>query len=816
MTSATAASRLPVLVVDDDSALIRTLADILRFHGYDPSVAGTGEEGLALAASKVPALAVIDLRLPDMDGVELVSRLHALSELTEVVVLTGNASVESAVAAMQQHSVDYLLKPVNVEHLLHVASVATERWQRRHAEERLRRSDERFRKVVESDMLGITFWNAAGIYDANDAFLRIVGYDRIDLATGHITPRRLTPPEYAQVDARADAELRARGTITPYEKEYVTKNGKRVPVLVGASILQGPEYGAVAFVLDVTSRKQAEVALRMRARQQAAVADFGRRALVAESLNLVLTEAVTLIALTLDLPFSSVLERRTDGRNLVYRASTGWPGIRIGQTEVPITSDTQAGHTLLCNESVTVPDLAADSRFAGSAVLPREHGIGSGITTIIPGAVHPYGVLEAHDRKARDFTEDDVHFLESIAHVIGTVVERTRTEAAFRQAQRLEAVGRLASGVSHDFNNMLTAITGYAEIIKGGLGAGSELHPDVEEILQAAGRATALTRQLLAFSRQQVLEPRVLMLNDVVSGIENMLRRLMDGEGNAVELVTSLDPELGLIKADPGQLEQVIMNLVVNARDALPNGGRVTVETQNVELDPGQTMEIPIDMAGDYVMLAVTDNGIGMDPETRARIFEPFFTTKAEGKGTGLGLATVYGIVKQSDGEVYVYSEQGRGTTFKVFLPRIDERAGSEAQPPARAAVAGGTETILLAEDEDVIRRLAVRILERAGYRVLVASNGEEALQVAQQYNHPISMLITDMVMPKLDGRQLIERLRAKRPQIRVILLSGYTDMTVAGTGEPLPETHFLQKPFTADALARRVREVLDLRPRVR
>jgi PAS domain S-box-containing protein len=331
MRSTATTEPLSVLVVDDDSALIRTLADILRFHGYEPATAMTAREGLALAAEHPPALAIVDLRLPDMEGTELASRLHGLSEFTQVVVLTGNASVESAVAALRQHSVDYLLKPVNVERLLQVASLATERWQRHQAEERLRESDERFRRVVESDLLGIFFWDEGGIYDANDAFLSMVGQTRADLETGLLTESMLTPPEYGAVDVARERAIEARGVSAPYEKAFYTSDDGRVPVLVGAASLEGRVNGGVAFVLDISERKRAEHALEARAAQQAAVAAFGQRALASSDLGSLFHDAAVLVSETLDAPFSSVIEKRSNGGSLVLRAGVGWDRDAIGQ-----------------------------------------------------------------------------------------------------------------------------------------------------------------------------------------------------------------------------------------------------------------------------------------------------------------------------------------------------------------------------------------------------------------------------------------------------------------------------------------------------
>ncbi|MEX2153299.1 MAG: response regulator [Gemmatimonadaceae bacterium] len=813
MLSATRAEPLPVLVVDDDSALIRTLADILRMHGYAPSTAETGQAGLALARKTPPALAVIDLRLPDMDGMELASRLHALSELTEVVVLTGNASVESAVAALRENSVDYLLKPVNVEQLLNVASVATERWQRRQAEEKLRESDERFRRVVESNMLGIMFWNVNGdIYDANDAYLRMVGYTRDDVESGRLKWSTLTAPEYQELDRLKTAEVLERGVIAPYEKEYVRKDGSRVSILLGAAMLESTRDGGVAFVLDITGRVLAERALEARARQQAAVASFGQRALEMDGLAGLFDDAVKLVAETLALPFAGIFERRSDNLSLVLRAGVGWTPAQVGQLTVAISEETQAGYTLSRNKPTIVENMADEGRFGAGAQRLRDRDLESGITVVIPGPVAAFGVLAAHDRRPRKFTQDDLHFLQAIAHVLSTSVEHARTEASFRQTQRLEAVGQLASGVAHDFNNMLSAITAYGEMVRGALKTDDPVRDDVEEILKAAGRAAALTRQLLAFSRQQVMQPRMVGLNDIVTEMEKMLHRLI---GKEIRFVTRLDPDLAWVKADPGQIEQVILNLCVNARDAMPDGGTLTIETSHAELDAAQTHEHSMTGGGltDYVMLAVSDTGVGMDAHTKARIFEPFFTTKAPDKGTGLGLATVYGIVKQSGGDIWVYSELGRGTSFKIFLPRMDPVADPQVPEKPKPAAGRGTETILLAEDEEAIRKVTRRMLEAAGYRVLVATNGSEAFKLFEDYEGPIDLLVTDMMMPVVNGRELAERARKLRPGIRVLFLSGYTDTTVAGQNLLDGGAEFLQKPFGSETLVRRVREVLDAPP---
>ena len=382
-----------------------------------------------------------------------------------------------------------------------------------------------------------------------------------------------------------------------------------------------------------------------------------------------------------------------------------------------------------------------------------------------------------------------------------------KSEEQLRQSQKLEAVGRLAGGVAHDFNNLLTVITGYSDLLLRKIEGEDPMRSKVGEIKKAAERAANLTRQLLAFSRKQVLEPRVMVLNETVAEMDKMLKRLI---GEDVELVTVLDPQLRSVNVDPGQIEQVLMNLCVNARDAMPEGGKLTVETGNVYLDSAYALSHGSVRPGWYTMLAVSDTGHGMDAETQERIFEPFFTTKETGKGTGLGLATVYGIVKQSGGNIWVYSEPGHGTTFKVYLPAVEEEAVEEANA-AVPHVPRGTETILLVEDEEAVRALLQDILEAEGYTVLVAHDGHDALRECERHEGPIHMVMTDVVMPRMSGRELVERLGGgKCAHVKVLYMSGYTDDAIVRHGVLDEGVSFLQKPFTPDAALRKVRETLD------
>ncbi|MEZ5101303.1 MAG: ATP-binding protein [Thermoleophilia bacterium] len=387
------------------------------------------------------------------------------------------------------------------------------------------------------------------------------------------------------------------------------------------------------------------------------------------------------------------------------------------------------------------------------------------------------------------------------------LTDRRRLENELRQSQKMEAIGQLAGGVAHDFNNLLTAISGYTELLLLKLRDGDPGRRDAEEVRRAAQRAATLTQQLLAFSRRQMLRPRPLDLNAVIDGMDAMLRRLI---GEHIELVSVPAQDLGQVSADPGQLEQVMLNLAVNARDAMPDGGKLVLETAKVTLDKSQARRHGVE-PGEYVVLAVSDTGCGMDDETRARIFEPFFTTKEQGKGTGLGLATVYGIVTQSGGAVGVESAPGAGSRFTVLLPRLAVELPAPAPEPTGTTEAlRGTETVLLVEDEDIVRRLAHRVLSEHGYTVLEASYGDEAIQIAARHAGRIHLLVTDVVMPQMSGRELAAAVVRLRPDTRVLYMSGYTDSVFGSAGILDDRTWFLAKPFTPLALARKAREVLD------
>jgi two-component system, cell cycle sensor histidine kinase and response regulator CckA len=423
---------------------------------------------------------------------------------------------------------------------------------------------------------------------------------------------------------------------------------------------------------------------------------------------------------------------------------------------------------------------------------------------------HEFWLHQAKDGRAFE-VETISHELKYAGKRVRLVVaqdisERRQLEGQLRQAQKMEAVGRLAGGVAHDFNNLLMVIKGHTELLLSALEPSEQITRKIEQIDRSADRATALTRQLLAFSRMQVLQPQVINLNSVVEEMGKLLPRLI---GEDIELIIRTDGDLGTVRADASQMEQVIMNLAVNARDAMPNGGKLVIETVNAELDHGYMTSHPLMKPGPYIQLVVTDSGTGMDAETQAHIFEPFFTTKEKGKGTGLGLATVYGIVKQSGGFIWVYSEIGKGTSFKIYLPRLDQAEDRPGMPNNSAELPTGTETVLLSEDEQDVREIAREFLESGGYKVIEAKDGTEAVQLAKQHRGKIQLLVTDMVMPGMTGQELAVKLQSEHPGLCVVFMSGYSEHAATEMTNADPSVRLLTKPFSRAAILRTVGEIL-------
>ena len=687
---------------------------------------------------------------------------------TPLIIVTGSLDEETAAEYIKAGAADYVVKH-HLERLgpavLRALDLRRARSERVRAEEARRQSEERFRALIEhgADAVALVAPDGTMLF-ASQSIERLVGFSPAELV-GRPGFDRVHPDDLAAVQATLSEITSLPGAPLAMGLRWRHKDGSwRYIDAVAVNRLAEAAVGAIVVNFrDQTERRQAETALRE-----------------SEERYRTLVEGVR------DVIFALSPEGTITSLNPAFETITGWRREEwVGQPFETLVHAEDLPFALELLGRVVRGDLRPVSQFrVATAKGDYRMGEFSATPQLLEGRL--IGILGI----GRDVTE------------------RVQLEQQLRQAQKMEAVGRLAGGIAHDFNNILTAITGYADLLLEDLRPTDSRHQDVAEIRKAADRAAGLTRQLLAFSRQQVLQPSVIDVKVLVGDLEKMLGRLL---GEDVKLGTRLAPETGRVKADPGQLEQVLMNLAVNARDAMPHGGKLTLETSNVDLSEGYAADHYPARPGPYVMIAVTDTGTGMSEETQAHMFEPFFTTKEKGKGTGLGLATVYGIIKQSGGFIWVYSELGHGTTFKIYLPRVGESADLAKGPaPSRTRAARGSETVLLAEDETPVRAVARQVLERHGYTVLEAPSAEAALDIAARYSGAIHLLLTDVIMPGLSGRELATRLAHLRPEARVIFMSGYTDDAVTRHGVLEPGLAYLQKPFTPDTLGQKVREVLD------
>jgi signal transduction histidine kinase/DNA-binding response OmpR family regulator len=571
--------------------------------------------------------------------------------------------------------------------------------------------------------------------------------------------------------------------------------------------------------LEIAQREQVEAEIQRRNRALALLNRIIAASVSESEPEAILDIACRELALIFDIPQAQAIlfnEDRTEATVVAEHLVLGRLTM-LGHT-LPLVADNPAlEHLVLQQTPLVVDDARLDPLTEAFRDLIRQRSTVSllSLPLVIDGAT--VGVLTLSAVEPRPFSPEEVALAFSVASQVAGVLAllriaqaRQRLEAQYHQAQKMEAIGRLTGGVAHDFNNILTAILGNCSMILDDLGANHPLRVEAEQIYSAGQRAAALNHQLLAFSRQQVLQPRIVNLNGIVSNVEKMLRRLI---GEHIALLTRLEEPLALVKADIGQIEQILLNLVVNARDAMPQGGQLTIETANVELDQRYTQQHMGVTPGHYVMLAVSDTGVGMSAEVQARLFEPFFTTKAVGQGTGLGLATCYGIVKQHGGQIWVYSELGHGTTVKVYLPRTSEEEDQEEEQRGAEELSlttpGGSETVLLVEDERAVRELAARVLRQLGYTVLEAADGRQALELACVYGEAINLLLTDVVIPYGNGADLAAQLQQMHPQLKVLFMSGYADQTLVHHDILGAGAAFLPKPFIPKLLARKVREVL-------
>ena len=716
-----------------------------------------------------------------------------------------------------------------------IVCTAREMEEYRIAEGASRRSEEKYRTILEDIEEGYYEADLAGNFTfCNDSICRIWGYPKQELIG--MNYRQYTDEEYANRLYQVFNQVCSTGeSVKRLDLEVIRKDGTKAFTEATVSPLRNLEGKPIGFrgvARDTIERKRAEEALKKSekeakrlAQENAIMAEIGR--IVSSTLNI--EEVYERIAdeVLHVIPFDRVsintINPDRTSITIAYSFGIEVEPLKVGDVlplDVIFEENIVNGRTSVL---IQVEDETELVKSNPHLVPHFQSGLRSLITVPMISKDQVIGILHIQSLKKNAYAELDLRLAEKMGNQIAGAIanaqllaERKQAEEGkailqeqLRQSQKMESIGQLAGGVAHDFNNILTVIHGYSELVINSLEPSNPLRDDVKEIKTAAERASALTRQLLAFSRKQVLQPKVIDLNASVTNMMKMLRRMI-GEG--IQLNTLLAEDLGTIKADPGQIEQVILNLAVNAKDAMPNGGKLTVETSNVEVDQGYA-NLHLNVApGPYVMLSVSDTGVGMTPEVRERVLEPFFTTKEKGKGTGLGLSTVYGIVKQTGGNIWIYSEPGQGSTFKIYLPRVDEDIDFLQQSSVETKSQVGSETILLVEDEKMVRNLALTILKRQGYNVLEAENGDHALHIIQEQNgNPIHLMLTDVVMPGMSGQELWERLKPQYPGMKVIYMSGYTDEAIVEKhGLSAPGIHFLQKPFPPDTLVKKIRTVLD------
>ncbi len=745
-----------VLIVEDDLGIAELEKARLEDVGHHILLATNTDQAIRVVTDNHVDLILLDYRLPgNEDGLQFFERIRTAGYDVPVILVTGFSNEATVIRALRAGVRDFVTK--SIEYLDYLPEAVGRVLHQVNTEHKLAHSEARLASIIRS---------------ARDAIIVTDGDHRIILfnpaaeqmfqcPVSEANGRSLTefiPPEIHGSNG-GDSQNNISVTLQiGAGTRGIKSNGEEFPL--EASVSRGEAAGRrfhAVVVRDVTERRRADE----RIREQAALIDQASDAILVRDLK------------------HNILFWNRGAENLY-----GW------------TSDEAIGRNdaeLLGRSSSVEPEHAQEEALkAGSWSGELKHFRKDGKEIIVQSRQ----TLLRHDNGQPN-----------AQLIINTdITEKRKLEAQLFHAQRLDSIGLLASGIAHDFNNLLTVISGYSELLLERTPAEADAHPLLREIQRAGESAASMTRQLLAFGRKQILAPQILSINHLVIEMEKMLRRLI---GADIELAKSLDPSLGQVRADPGQIEQVILNLVVNARDATPSGGRITLETRNVELDAEYASKRLEVNSGWYVMLAVSDTGSGMDEATKTRIFEPFFTTKEVGKGTGLGLATVHGIIKQSGGHIEVYSEVGQGTCFKVYLPLINKNS-TQFAGKSETAAARGNETILIVEDDERVLGLARLALVSNGYCVLEATNGEKALRLAESHPQKIDLLLTDLVMPQMNGRELVERLAKSKPGIKVLYTSGYTDDAVVRNGILESGVSFLQKPFTPGSLLRKMREILD------
>jgi PAS domain S-box-containing protein len=761
-------SRPLVLIVDDDSTMRLLSQAILARAGFEVAGADDGQQCLEAFKSLRPDLVLMDVLMTGMDGFSTCAALRRLpgGDHTPILMVTGLDDLDSINRAYEVGATDFITKPVNwtilssrVRYMVRASQTYAE----------LRRSQSRLAHAQDIARLGYWEWHLE-----TDKILwseeipRLLGVAEQEFAGGLTAILGCLHPDDRDRVAQAINTARRQGSSFSLDSRLILPDAaERIVNLQGEASLDdaGRLFLITGTVQDITERKKTEEALR-------------------ESKNFL----------------EGVFDAIPDGIMIID------PNLNVIRFNKGAESFFDPQFSPVGQKCYTVIQQRHDPCPHCPALKTLETREGCIWIMAFPGQTKSGGWMEASTYPLQNAQGT----ITGVIAYMKDITARKKLEEQLLQAQKMEAVGRLAGGVAHDFNNMLTVIAGCSEFLFNRLDGQDELRHEVEEIQEVAERAASLTRQLLSFSRKQVLNPQILDLNTVVANIDKMLLRII---GEDINLITRLEPQLGLVKADPVQIGQVILNLAVNSRDAMPEGGSLTIETANVRVEgaeAGEPEDIP---PGSYALLTISDTGTGIAPESQAHIFEPFFTTKDSDKGTGLGLSTVYGIISQSDGHIRLFSAAGRGATFKIYLPLVaapSPHEGALTQP--RPISLQGAETILLVEDEDLVREVTGRILERYGYAVLQANGGTEALRLVEGHCGPLHLLLTDVTMPGMSGRELAESLVARHPRLKVLYMSGYAENAIGERGILHPKINFLQKPFKHYELALKIREVLDAR----
>ncbi|MFL5804019.1 MAG: response regulator [Roseiflexaceae bacterium] len=821
---------ITVLLIEDntgDARLIREMLSEVKSSLFELECVERLSAGLGRLAAGGIDVVLLDLSLPDSQGFETFVKLRGQDSRAPILVLTGLDDEDMAIRAMQAGAQDYLVKgPLTNRALARAIRYAIERKRVEQEQRFLAKASTLLATSLDYEITldrvahlavpDLADWCAVHMLEADGTIQRLAvahvdpakatlarertGRYPLDPNAPHIVPQVLRTgrselytevPDSLLIASARDAEhleiLRLLG-FKSYICAPLMARGRTLGAITVAVSESGRRYDEHDLALAEELAHRIAVAIDNARLYRVAQEEIAERKQVEAALR---QSEERFAKAFLASPAAMSISRLSDGSfidtNASYQRLFGYHRDElIGQSgvEVGIYTSPEQRATLV--------------RMLHDQGAVRETDL----------------MLHAKSGELRNvlFSAETIELggEACILVIIIDITDRKRLEAQFHQAQKMESIGQLAGSVAHDFNNLLTVISGYAELALRTLPPVAVAREDLQEIVKTAGRAAALTRQLLTFARKQIIEPQVLKLNDLIGEIDKLLRRLI---GEDIDLVTLLSTDPGQVKVDPGQIEQVLVNLAVNARDAMPNGGKLTIETHNVVLDHHYTQQHLDVIPGPYVLVAVSDTGSGMDAETQGRIFEPFFTTKGPERGTGLGLATCYGIVKQHGGHIWVYSELQQGTTFKIYLPQTDASVMARAQLDAARDLPPGVETVLLAEDEPAVRALAARALREQGYTVLEAVDGAMALRLASEYiGTTIDLLLTDAVMPHIGGKELFDQLNVFYPNIKALFISGYTDDAIVHHGRLAPGVAFLQKPFSPSALVLKVREVLDVR----